>query len=316
MTALANRLKDAVRASFAADAVVLPIHWVYDETKIAGLVNGKLSALLEPNQLNQYHEAIKKGGFTHYGDQELVLLQSVKETGVFDQQDFSEKWHQLWSTSTGHKGYRDGATKTTLESGKASSSGDLAGASRFAPVLLIKDADENSVAMAAKEQAAVTHNQPQVLASAVFFSRLAWRVANQPNPDIAQEVQALLPTVTDEELKKVIQAGIDAAKSGKSDEEAVRALGDEKTFDTPNGPVTVYTAKACNFTASVPSSVYFLVKYSNASTEDAISAQALVGGDNAARGILVGAIFGAAGKGVPSYWNDVAAKSKIEALLA
>jgi ADP-ribosylglycohydrolase len=312
-----SNLKNAVRAAFSADAVVLPVHWVYDETKIASFVTGgTLDSILEPNKLNEYHESKKRGDFTHYGDQEIVLLESVKETGKFAALDWSEKWHQLYATSTGNKGYRDGATKTTIESGKASKSGDLSGAARFAPVLLIKDATEDTVAAAAKDQAALTHNQPQVLASADFFARLAWRLANTTGDSIETTLTSLLPTVNDDETKKLIQAGIDAAKSGKSDEEAIRSLGEKKTFGPPDHPVTVYTAKACDYSGSIPSTVYFLVKYSNTTTEEAISASAMVGGDNCARGLLIGTIFGAAGKGVPSYYDQVNAKAKIEALLA
>ena len=133
------KLKDAVMASFIADALSLGVHWVYDTADI-DKTYGRLETMVTP-ELAPYHKPKQKGEFTHYGDQMLALLESVKQTSGFDLSHFSNSWQNLFKS---YNGYIDHATKETMENFKSgknplksgSLSSDLAGASRIAPLAL------------------------------------------------------------------------------------------------------------------------------------------------------------------------------------
>ena len=98
-----------VRASFAADALALGGHWVYNAGVIAKKF-GRLDSMQAPLG-KSYHSTKKAGDFTHYGDQTLVLLESVAREGRFDLAAFAHDWQALFD---GYDGYFDHATKDTL----------------------------------------------------------------------------------------------------------------------------------------------------------------------------------------------------------
>ncbi len=69
-----TKVQAALVAAFAADALALPAHWIYDTGKLAKEF-GRLNQFLKPAE-GSYHFGKDKGEFTHYGDQMLVLLES------------------------------------------------------------------------------------------------------------------------------------------------------------------------------------------------------------------------------------------------
>ncbi|MDH3950637.1 MAG: ADP-ribosylglycohydrolase family protein, partial [Deltaproteobacteria bacterium] len=83
-----------VLASFAADSLALGVHWIYDASKIANEY-GRVETFIKPKE-DSYHPTKDKGEFTHYGDQQLVLLESVAVKNGFDLNDFSERWQEFF----------------------------------------------------------------------------------------------------------------------------------------------------------------------------------------------------------------------------
>ena len=73
-----NRIKAAVIGAFVADALSLGVHWVYN-TGVIDKKLGRVEHYYDP--LTSYHKGKKAGDFTHYGDQMLVLLESVSGGG-------------------------------------------------------------------------------------------------------------------------------------------------------------------------------------------------------------------------------------------
>lgn len=67
--------------SFIGDALALGPHWVYDQEEIRAKL-GRVTSYHAP--IAKYHPGKSAGDFSHYGDQTLVLLQSVVEAGGFD----------------------------------------------------------------------------------------------------------------------------------------------------------------------------------------------------------------------------------------
>ena len=142
-----------VMASFLGDSLALGVHWIYDTARIQTEF-GRVDSLLKPKP-DSYHPTKEKGEFTHYGDQTLVLLESVAARNGFRLDDFAVRWGALFNR---YRGYYDQATKSTLrnfELGRnpedgGSSSHDLAGAARIAPLVFRYPDDPDSLAEAAR----------------------------------------------------------------------------------------------------------------------------------------------------------------------
>jgi len=192
---MTDNAKAMVMAAFAGDSLALGVHWIYDTGAIAEHF-GRVDQLIKPAP-NSYHATKEKGDFTHYGDQMLVLLESVAAAGGFNPTDFSIRWQALFQN---YDGYYDEATKNTLSgfaSGKGpeeagSPSDDLAGAGRLAPVVMALWHDPEQMARAAEAQTRMTHNNALTLESAVFFAETARRVLKGASPleamkDVASE---------------------------------------------------------------------------------------------------------------------------------
>ena len=168
---LINKARAAVFGSFVGDSLALGVHWIYDTEEIVRDY-GRVTNLIDPSP-ELYHPNRKKGEFTHYGDQTLVLLESIADRGEFDPEDLSHRWRALFEN---YDGYIDQATRSTLRNyslGKnwkeaGSSSGDLAGASRIAPLLYRYSNDLETLIQSSRTQTMITHNHPEVLQGAEF----------------------------------------------------------------------------------------------------------------------------------------------------
>ncbi len=89
-----DKAEAMIQCSFVADSLALGVHWIYDTTQLA-TEHGRVEDFLSPKK-NPYHANKEKGGFTHYGDQALVLLASVSACNGFDLLDFSRRWQTLF----------------------------------------------------------------------------------------------------------------------------------------------------------------------------------------------------------------------------
>ena len=193
----------AVLVSLAADALSLGAHWFYDTAEIDRRF-GRVEELLAPPP-DSFHAGKERGQFTHYGDQTLVLLESVAACKGFDLADFARRWQALFTT--GYRGYVDKATSATLENLQrglgpeqcGSTSADLGGAARIAPLVWWYRQDRDQLFEAVRVQTAMTHNNPAVLAGAAFIARTAWSVLAGAAPQAAME-EALEEGVADIDL--------------------------------------------------------------------------------------------------------------------
>jgi ADP-ribosylglycohydrolase len=182
---MSNKGKSMVMASFVADSLALGAHWIYDTEEISSKF-GKVDTLLKPVP-DSYHSTKEKGEFTHYGDQSLVLLESIAAKRGFDLTDFSDRWRALFED---YKGYIDQATKITLTNyaaGKTaenagSPSDEIAGASRMAPLVFCNREDPVKLAEDVRAQTSMTHQDPLTLDSAEFFALVTRRVLKGSTP--------------------------------------------------------------------------------------------------------------------------------------
>ncbi|MBW2660342.1 MAG: ADP-ribosylglycohydrolase family protein [Deltaproteobacteria bacterium] len=292
--------RDAVLASFVADALSLGVHWVYDTSEIDNKY-GRLERMVKP-ELAPYHMQKGKGAFTHYGDQMMVLLESVKSESGFDPDQFASSWQEMFQS---YDGYLDHASKETLDNGgsgrtadqRGSSSQDLGGAARIAPLALYYQEDVYGFVNAARAQTAMTHNHPQVIDCAELFARTSVMVFQGESPSAALEksFEAMPEAV---ELQQMVRSGLES-RTGDT-REAIGRFG-----------------QMCSVPTALPGTVHLIAKYED-NLKEALVENINAGGDSSARGMLAGFILGAYQglETIPDSWfADMAAHKKISALL-
>ncbi|MGJ8676409.1 MAG: alpha/beta fold hydrolase [Akkermansiaceae bacterium] len=286
--------------SLAADALCLGPHWIYNPAKIKRLYPEMIQRYADPQ--TQYHAGKVAGDFTHYGDQTVVLLRSIVLRQGFDPTGWRDDWLRFWKTDP--PAYFDGASKDTMEFlergvDAASESNDLAGASRIAPVIaaLANDPLEKRI-VAARTQTALTHGDKATIDTAEFFTRAVDEIVN------GKSIQ--------EALKSASAASYQALDAQADIATAITLLDLEPNAAGEKMGLTCHTPEA------FPLTLYFLLKFS-AAPLDALVQNAMAGGDNSARGMLIGLVMGVAHgtSWMPSAWTDeLSAFSEISALLA
>jgi ADP-ribosylglycohydrolase len=289
-----------VLASFAADALALGVHWIYN-TNVIDKKWGRVENYIKPERPT-YHPTKALGEFTHYGDQTLVLLKSIAQRPGFDQNKFAADWQQFFKS---YDGYFDGATKATLENfrvGKepkqaGSDSDEFAGAARIAPLAYYYRTDLEQLINSAKAQTALTHNNQEVIDSAAFFGGVVFRVLNGENPVAA--------------VKQTQGEGYDRPPFAKWIENGIRSV--EK--DTRQALLDF--GQMCEIDAAFPCVIHLLAKYED-NLKAALVANVMAGGDSAGRGLTVGMVLGAhlGVAAIPSEWlSGLKAYRQITALL-
>lgn len=266
----------AVLVSLAADALSLGAHWFYDTAEIDRRF-GRVEDLLAPPP-DSFHAGKERGQFTHYGDQTLVLLESVAACKGFDLADFARRWQALFTT--GYRGYVDKATSATLENLQrglgpeqcGSTSADLGGAARMAPLVWWYRQDRDQLLEAVRVQTAMTHNNPAVLAGAAFIARTAWSVLAGAAPQAALEA-ALEEGVADIDLDIRLRSALESA--GKDTRTVIGRFG-----------------QMCGIASALPGAVHLICSYAD-DPRTALIENVQAGGDSAARGLVAGLVLGA-----------------------
>jgi ADP-ribosylglycohydrolase len=289
-----------VLASFAADSLALGVHWIYN-TGVIDKKFGRVERFIKPERPT-YHPTKDLGEFTHYGDQSLILLESVSECNRFDLSDFSDRWQKLFAS---YDGYVDGATKGTLENlaaGKSpsesgSGSDDLAGASRIAPLVYLYRNDLPALIAGARAQTAFTHNHGAVIESAAFFATIAFRILAGAAPTAAIE-QTREEVQYSRTVREWIQAGLSSV--AQNSRLAISDFG-----------------QMCEIPAAFPGVIHLIAKYET-DLKTALVENAMAGGDSAGRGLLVGMVLGAylGQDAIPPEWlHEMKARRRILDLL-
>ena len=291
--------KAAVVGAFVADALSLGVHWVYN----TGVIDKKFGRVEQYfNPLASYHTGKKAGDFTHYGDQMLVLLESVGDEGGFDATRFAEWWRNFFSS---YGGYFDQATKTTLENMDAgnglvesgSASDDLAGASRMALLVSVYGDDLDKFIQSACAQTAITHNNDRVIQSADFFARTVFAVLKEPSPVAAMEA-TLNANFSESPIAPLITMGLESRD--RDTRETIAEFG-----------------QMCSVEAGLPGAVHLIARYAD-DYKTAMVENVMAGGDSSARGIMAGMVLGAAHgmAAIPENWkSEMTASDRISMLL-
>ncbi len=290
-----------VLAAFAADALALGAHWIYDPGRIKRQW-GRLETFQAPLK-DSFHATKTRGDLTHYGDQTLLLLRFLAEQGTFDAPGFLEAWRKMFSDYTG---YRDQATRTTLKNlekgadfrSAGAPSSDLGGASRIAPLVYFYAHDPDRLRESARAQTLVTHNHPLVIESAAFFADTAARILEGMPP--VDAMNAARKTLSlQRPLGDWLQKGLESVSDNTR--EALAAFG-----------------LPCDIQGAFPGVIHLVAKYEK-DLKGALVENVMAGGDSAARGLVTGMLLGAylGEKALPEAWiSELKCRETVLSLLA
>lgn len=296
-----DKAQAMVLASLAADSLALGAHWIYDTNKLAREI-GRVDRLLAPPE-GSYHPTKKRGEFTHYGDQTLILLESLAECGDFSLTDFADRWRRYATTTTG---YLDRATKETLArfaqgltaADSGSPSTDLGGPARIAPLVYRYRDDLDTLLQTVQQQTAMTHAGPGIRDGAAFIARCAFAVLHGAT------------------AREAIVTGLEAGIGDIDLDLRLRTAVD--TVGRASLPVIKEFGQMCAINAALPAAVHLILRYET-DLREALIENVMAGGDSAARGLVVGMVLGAAGgmTALPPEWlDDLAALPQIHHWLA
>ena len=280
-----DNIKAAVYGSFVADALSLGPHWVYN-ARVIDKKFGVVDRFLDP--LTSYHKGKHAGDFTHYGDQMLLLFESVAATSGFDLARFTSDWQAYMET---YQGYMDQATKATLHNMAngweypdcGSKSTDLGGAARIAPLVVAHHANLEQLIEAVRAQTRLTHNNPAVISGAEFFARVVSRVLDGSTP-------------------------LDAMETAKAEVKDLGIVADwlseglETSFLETRQSIADL-GQMCEIEAAFPATIHLIAKYEG-NFKQAMIANVMAGGDSASRGMLTGMVLGAyhGTAAIPDAW--------------
>lgn len=274
-------MKPYLQAATVADSLSLGPHWVYNQSKLARVYPEGVKAFSDP--VSNYHPHRKAGQLSHYGDQMTLLAESLADRNGFSK----EGWREDWLVGVAnYDGYTDSATKDTLstEGLQPSTSNDLAGASRLAPIMDLDISAEEKV-FAAREQVLLTHGDIGVADAAEFFVHAS--LAIEGGMSFEESFLAARDAGSYQELPVAAHM-----------EKAIALVQNDDMLAVSNE-----LGLTCHLPEAFPLALYLSLR-PGATFESAMSENGLAGGDTSARAMLMALLFvardGAVGEALAS----------------
>jgi ADP-ribosylglycohydrolase len=295
---------------FIGDALAMPVHWYYNRQALLndyGRVTDYLaprnphpdsilwrSTYTAPNAKGEilheqarywgqrgvhYHQFLKAGENTLNVKICRLLIESINETGAYDADDFVKRYIAFMTTPGSHRdtyieeyhrnffaNYARGLAPRKC----AVAEKHIGGLIGMIPVVLFFSHDASKARDAALAHLALTHPGSRMKTAGSLV------------------ISILLDVLNGTPLKAAILAEIKAQRNPLLGHPFVKLLNqpDERVI----GP---RFSTACYVEDSVPAVVYLALKYHD-DPENALIANTNLGGDNAARGAVLGALLGAA----------------------
>ena len=312
-------IKGAFFGAMVADALCLGSHYEYDAQKIFKAYGNKtIEKFMGPGEMmggqthgigwgeRNYHPGKKAGGTTDYGDYNVVILEHLAATAnpprAFDVAALLPHWMNRLENGWGS--WICTMTKETYTQVKQGFAverlGGLSNATAIRHVAAHAYYDDEEVLAKVSRQAMFTHRDVDALAGGEFFARVTHRVIHGQTPADAIEAVAVkmggfIEAKVAQAIAKFQEAtdeNSELSKEAFCDDLALTSMA--KLWDVGRSePIKV--GKASPTQGTLPGSVYFILKYADHKDglNEAIAANAMVGGDNASRGIAIGMVLGA-----------------------
>lgn len=288
---LKNKKESMQLGSFLADAFALGAHWIYDLSQI----EANFGTYDKPHGPlpGSWHKGKKLGDYTHYGDQAYLLNEYLRQQrGEYNADGFRSAWQKMMKN---YKGYIDSASQQSLIAFSlgekiGSNSDELGGAARIAPVIFWID-DPATALAAALDQSRITHNSPESLLATELFARIILS-------NLAGNSQGL--------TELILQVAGEMRESGRSIDALDRYLNrSSPMIGHSAAEIASELGQSCHARHAVP--VILAILMSTDDYRQAMQLNASIGGDSAARGLIIGAILGARNglPTLPAEWLEI-----------
>ena len=304
------------------DALAMPVHWYYNRQALMndyGLVTGYLaprnphpdsilwrSTYVAPNPKGEilhdqarywgrrgihYHQFLRAGENTLNVKICRLLIESINQTGAYDADDFLRRYiafmtepgnHRDTYAEEYHRNFFANYAKGMPPRKCGVEEKHIGGLIGLIPVVLFYVNQSDKARESALTHLALTHPGTKMKTAGALI------------------IDILLKVLSGFSLREVILEEIEAQNNPLLGHPFVKLLNDPD--DRVIGP---RFSPACYVEDSVPAVVYLALKYHD-DPENALIVNTNLGGDNAARGAVLGAILGAA-HGVekfPGRWVD------------
>ncbi len=306
-------------------------HYEYDVKKIYQAYGEKpIEKFMSPGEMmggqthgigwgeRNYHPGKKAGGTTDYGDYNILVLEHLAATSE-PKRPFSVSVmipHWMNRLENGWGSWICTMTKETYgQVRRGIPVEQLGGISNAMAIRHVAahgyyDTEEEIANVARKTM--FTHKNAEALGGGEFFARVTHRVLNGTTPQDAIETVAVqMGGFIEAKVAQAIAKFQEATDPDSNlfqepfvDDLAITSMA--RLWDIGRSePIRV--GKASPTEGTLPGAVYFILKY--ADQEDglkkAIQANAMVGGDNASRGIAIGMVLGAfqGVQAIPEEWK-------------
>lgn len=309
--------KQAISGAFVADVASLGFHWLYEPDHIQAL-SGDEPEFRAPDRADFdgkkgyfAHPEKKVGDMTHYGAGLLVAVKCLEgqESNVFDVLCYQDTFVQAFERGGWWQGYIDTPTRVTLDNIRAAKEalgdGDILERADFGaddeqipaftkvPPIVAAFAGHDEMLPYVEEAVRVTNNNDEAVMYSLFAARALEAVIQGASIDDAL-MQAFEASDWDEKGQRKMQAAFDS----------------DMTDPLELGPKFGMT---CHLYQAIPLSVA-LLRNASADYKAGVRANILAGGDQAGRGIFIGAMLGAA-HGVPTDWIEKVSEPKLKSYL-
>jgi ADP-ribosylglycohydrolase len=317
-----ERLLGALWGLYIGDALAMPVHWYYNRNALhedygwvtdylapknphpdSILVRSGYTAINPRGEILHkqarywgqpgihYHQFLQAGENTLNLNLCSLLIQSLNERGGYDAEDYLQRYIGFMTTPGSHRdtyieechrnfftNYAKGVPPRQCGAPEK----HIGGLAGIVPILAYHNARPQRARQAALEHLALTHPGEKMKAAASLVA------------DLLLDVLAGAP------LEQAIRAQIAAQKDPLLGHPFARWLAEPD--DWVIGPKL---STACYVEHSVPAVLYLALKY-HRDPEKALIVNTNLGGDNAYRGAILGALLGAAHgrEGFPARWVE------------
>jgi ADP-ribosyl-[dinitrogen reductase] hydrolase len=273
--------KDAFLGSLVADAVAMPVHWIYDAEELK-----KQFGMVQDYRIPKdetYHAGLKAGENTLNFEMARLLAKQVGEKKSYAAAEWVPVYLEFLKPGNHRDPYIEGSHRHFLENALAGKDFlncgtpdvDMGGLAPVAALFWALGPGHPRLRAIVQEHVSLTHKDEKVLEAADLLTRMLIALT-QPRPDL-----------------RAVILGEGAAWVTAKDFERW-----EKEPDTM--VVGKHISAACPISGSFPASLYLAWKYAG-DFSAGICANAQVGGDSSNRSAVVGSLLGLA-NGVPAKW--------------
>lgn len=327
-----DAIKGAFMGAIVADALCLGSHYEYDAEKIYKAYGDKpIEKFMSPGEMmggqthgigwgeRNYHPGKRAGGTTDYGDYNILVLEHLAAIAnpprAFSVAAMIPHW--MSRLENGWGSWICTMTKETYAQVKRGFTveqlGGLSNAMAIRHVAAHGYYDDEEVLADVARKTMFTHKSGEALGGGEFFARVTHRVINGATPQDAIEAVAIqMGGFFEAKTAQAIEKYNEATRSGSPlsrepfvDDLALTSMA--RLWDVGRSePIKV--GKASPTEGTLPGAVYFILKYADqeGGLKKAIQANAMVGGDNASRGIAIGMVLGAYQgiAAIPEEWKE------------